>query len=201
MSASVLPSLAGLDIGVTRTPIWSTNKQYAVSGARTAAANWSYPKWQWELTWNLLRSDPDLHELQDLIGFFNSMRGGFDWFLFEAPDDSSVTGQVIGLGDGATLSYQLVRTFGNFTEPVWAPNAVSKVYVDGTDMAGHWTVSNWGTSAPGLLTFDSAPDEGTEITADFSYYFACEFVDDQIDFPRFMEKMYSAESVKFLSYK
>ncbi len=200
MSTSVFPTLAGLGFDVIRTPIWSNTIQESVSGKETAIGNWSYPKWQWELTFDVLRSDADTHEFQDLAGFFNLRHGRFDTFLYEDAEDNSVTGQSIGTGDGDTTTFQLIRTFGNFIEPVFAPHTVSNVYLDGSD-GGGWSVSNWGTSTPGLITFDTAPDDGAAITADFSFYFPCRFNDDRMSFTNFMKRLWNAQSVAFTSVK
>jgi len=55
MSSQVHPTLAGLGWSVKRTPIWMTRKQESISGKRTFSADWSYPRWRWEITYNVLR--------------------------------------------------------------------------------------------------------------------------------------------------
>jgi uncharacterized protein (TIGR02217 family) len=201
MSTSVFPTLKGLGWDVVRTPIWSNNVNEAVSGFETAIAFWTYPRWKWQLTFNFLRSDATNHEFQDLLGFFNLRQGNFDTFLYQDADDNSVTGQGLGSGDGSTLTFPLVAAYGSFAQPIRAPHTVSKVYVDGVDKAGHWTVSNWGTATPGIITFDSAPGNGLAVTADFTYYFPCRFTDPQIDFSKFMSGVYKSDGISFKSLK
>lgn len=203
MSTHVFPSLIGLEWNVTRDPIWSSQIQDALSGAQTALSFWSYPKWAWKISFSYLPSTATQQDMQTLAGFFNIMQGRFDSFLYQDADDSAIVGQALGTGDGTTLTYQLVRAFGGFIEPILAPHTVSKVYVDGIDQVGHWTVSNWGTATPGLITFAGghAPTAGKAVTADFSFYFPVRFDSDQISFTNFMSKMWSNSSIKFTSIK
>lgn len=205
MSTSVFPTLSGLAIGMTRSPIWLNRSTKAVSGKETSVALWSYPQWQWELPFDFLRYYGTYAEFQALTSFYNSCRGTWGSFLFEEPDDNTVIGQMLGVTDGQTTAYQLVRAFGGaggFVEPIWAPKTVSAVYLDGGKAdPSTWSVAGWETSAPGQLIFAKAPASGHEITADFSYYFPCRFNDDQIDFKKIAVGFYSLDSLTFHSLK
>ena len=200
MSTAVFPSLPGLQFPVSRTEQWNNTKQESVSGKRGAIANWTYPRHKWTLQYEFLRSGTEA-EWQSIISFFNLRKGMFDTFLFEDPNDKSVTGQQIGTGNGTALTFQLIRALASFTEPIFAPHVVSKVYVDGVDKAGHWTVSNWGTDTPGVITFDASPANGKAVTADFTYYFPVRFDDDILDIANFMQGLFSVDGISFSSEK
>jgi uncharacterized protein (TIGR02217 family) len=203
MSTQVFPSLPGLAWPVKRSELWKTRAPEAISGKETRIADWSYPRHEWTLGFDLLRQGTRtagiFTELAQLDGFFNERQGQFDSFLYTDPDDCSVTAQAIGTGDGSTTSFQLVRAFGGFVEPIFAPNVVSHIYVNGVDPGG-WTVSYWGSATPGIVTFGAAP-AAQPITADFTYYFPCRFSADQMDFAKFMATLWSAKAVKFRSIK
>jgi uncharacterized protein (TIGR02217 family) len=201
MSTAVFPTLPGLGFSVIRTPIWSNQIQQSVSGKKTSVALWSYPRHRWTLTYNYLRGDASLAEFQTLFGFFNARQGQFDTFQYQDADDNAVTGQQIALGDGATTAFQLYRVFAGNAEPIYAPHTVSKVYVDGVDKPGHWTVTSWGDAAPGIVTFDSAPASGKAITADFTYYWPCRFTTDLQDFEKFLFQLWKANGISFESEK
>lgn len=204
MSTSVLPTLKGLGYDLTRSIIWGNSVDQFVSGKEIRINNgWTYPRYKWDLTFNFLRSAAAYTEYQQLFGFYNARNGSYDSFLYADAVDNSVTLQTIGIGDGTTRTFQLVRTFGSFIEPVLAPNSVATVYVDGVDKSGLWTVANWGTSTPGLLTFSpgNAPANGKVITATFTYYFPCRFNDDQVAFTNFMSGLYSCNKLSFMSIK
>lgn len=198
MTQPVFPALAGLGWSVKRSPLWKTRAQQAISGKETRLADWSYPAWQWELIFDFLRATPAASEFQLLAGFFNQCQGAFGTFLYADADDNAVTGQSLGIGDGATNVFQLAQSFGGFIEPVLAPNAVSAVYLAGVVQSpSSYSVD----STTGLLTFTAAPASGAAITADFSYYFRCRFAEDTVDFEKFMATLYRAQKLAFVSLK
>lgn len=198
MTNAVFPTLAGLGWNVRRTPQWKTRVQEAISGKEVRIADWSFPRWQWELTYDFLRGDAAHAEFQALAGFFNQRQGMFDSFLYEDADDNAVAGQQLGLGDGATTNFQLIRTFGGFIEPIIAPNVVSAVYLAGVAQTpGGYSID----AATGLLTFTTAPAAGAPVTADFSFYFRCRFSEDSMDFEKFMSQLWQAKKVGFISLK
>src|SRR6266849_4174660 len=70
-----------------------------------------------------------------------------------------------------------------FPEPIVAPNVVEAIYLDGIvqDLADYSV-----DPSTGLVTFTMAPHSGLIITADYSYYFRCRFIDDSYAFENFM---------------
>ena len=206
MSTSVFPTLAGLGWSVTRREIWKTRSQEAISGKETRIADWSYPRHQWSLGFDFLRqgafSGTAYSEFALLAGFFDLRQGAFDSFLYTDADDNAVTGQAIATGDGATTSFDFVRGFGGFAEPILAPNVVSAVYLNAVAQSpSSYTVNGWGSASPGTLVFTTAPGSGVAISADFSFYFPCRFAADQMDFEKFMAALYSAKKISFISLK
>lgn len=205
MSSQIFPALSGLGWSVKRTPQWKTRVQQAISGKETRVADWSYPRWQWSLTYDFLRQGTvngvTAAEFAQLAGFFNGRQGSFDSFLYTDADDNAATGQLLGRGDGSTTAFQLLRAFGGFIEPILAPGMVSAVYLDGVSQPSGWSVSSWGSAAPGMVTFAAAPAPGVAVSADFSFYFPCRFANDSLDFEKFMAALYAAKKVAFLSIK
>jgi uncharacterized protein (TIGR02217 family) len=200
MSTAVFPTLVGLSFDVIRTPQWSTIIQEAASGKETRVAKRSFPRRTWELTYDLLRSDSVNLELQTLEGFFNLRQGAFDSFLFNDPDDNTVTGQAFGTGNGVATAFQLARTWGGFSEEVTAPHTVSTVYVGGVAQSGGaWSVTNWTapSTSGGVVTFVAAPTGA--LTADMTYYWPVRFVDDTMTFSKFMNAMWAGKKVSFVS--
>jgi uncharacterized protein (TIGR02217 family) len=198
MSDAVFPSLPGLAWSVTRRPLWQTRVQTSVSGRETRTADWSAPRWQWELAYELLRDDAS-DELRSLLGFFLLRQGAFDSFLFRDPDDNAVTGQTIDLNaDGTATGFQLIRTLGGFPEPVAAADTVSAVYLDGVAQpSGGWSVD----AATAVLSFASPPPAGSAVSADFSFYFRVRFAEDQADFEKFAHKLWALNKITLVSLK
>lgn len=193
------PALPGLAWSVTKTPTWQTRIQRAASGRELRALDYPFPLWQFSLVFNFLRDNPagGFNELRTLMGFYLACQGAFSTFLFTDPTDDSVTAQEIGVGDGITAAFQLIRTLGGaigFNEPILAPNTVTAVYLNGTPTGGYSV-----NAANGVVTFGSAPGAGVVITADFTYYFRCRFVDDSYQFDNFMFRFWQLKKLSFIS--
>ena len=163
----------------------------------------NYPLYEFEATYDGLTSSASAFaglgasSLQSLMGFFLQLQGQFGTFLYIDPDDNSVTNQGIGIGDGTTTAFTLVRALGGFAEPVGWVTAVSHVYLNGTPQsAGSYSVT-----APNTLTLTTPPGAGVVVTADFSFAFQCRFLDDQMEFEEFMSNLWKLESLKFRSVK
>jgi uncharacterized protein (TIGR02217 family) len=204
--ALIFPALPGLAWSVTKSPTFQTRIQRAVSGRELRALDYPYPLWQFNLVFDFLRDNPaaGLDELRTLMGFFMLCQGAFGTFLFQDPSDDRVSGQQIGTGDTLRTVFQLQRTMGEtlpgggFLEPILAPNVVSAVYFNGIiqDPAGYSV-----DSMTGLVTFNTAPRSGLIITADYSYYFRCRFIDDSYAFENFMFQLWQLKKLTFISVR
>lgn len=171
MSTTVLPALVGYGIEVTRTPMWSSQIQKSISGKETRLAFYSYPEYQWDVTYNVLRSSAAYsYELQQMLNLFNSMQGQVNTFLYTDADDNSTTNQQIGVGNGATANYQLVRSLpvsNAFIEPVLAPNVITSINLSGASIPAA------GLSAPNVPTLGHTAG-GSLVTT--TYYVKITFV-------------------------
>jgi uncharacterized protein (TIGR02217 family) len=204
--ALIFPALPGLAWSVTKTPTFQTRIQRAVSGRELRALDYPYPLWQFALVYDFLRDNPaaGYDELRTLLGFFMLCQGAFGTFLFQDPSDWQVTGQQIGVGDASNTVYPLQRAMGTalpgggFLEPITAPNVVSAIYLNGVRQAPT-TYSIDPTT--GLVTFGTAPGSGLIITADFTYYFRCRFIDDKYDFENFMDRLWQLKKLTFISVR
>lgn len=176
MSNVLFPKIRGLSWSIVKTPTFATEIQESLTGREVRVQNFQNPIWEFTLTYEYLLNDPrsrDENEqtpLETLVGFFLARGGQFDDFLLNESDltgrleDSVYTDQPIGVGDGLTKSFQLVRNLGGFLEAVQNPmNQSATVYVNGVakSQGPDYSVAN------GLVTFNSAPAAGASITADF----------------------------------
>ena len=200
-----LPVLRGLGWSRHKLPKFNTRVASHTSGREVRVALQQYPNYEFEATYNGLTSTISgglalslgALSLQALMGFQMQMQGQFGVFLYTDPDDSSVTGQAIGTGDGTTVSFLLSRTLGGFTEPIGWATSVANVYWNGVAIGSTF----YEIVAPNVLLFSFAPPNGTVITADFSYAFLCRFSDDQLDHEEFMSGLWKLGSMKFRSVK
>jgi uncharacterized protein (TIGR02217 family) len=192
MSNNVFPSLPGLGWSVIQAPQWNTKTQIATSGKELRSAWFSAPKWGIKLTYEILRATTGFTELQTLLGFFNARQGSFDSFLYDNPNDDSVTAQSIGTGNGATTQFQLARTYGGAVEPVMNVNAITGIYLNGV------ATSAYTINSLGLVTFTTAPGAGVAVTWTGTYYYRCRFVKDTADFEEFMYQLWSLKELEFI---
>jgi len=216
MSDEIFPELLGLKWESTKKPQWSTKLHETTSGKETAAAYWSYPKWFFTLAYEFLDESELVRDLQTLGGFFLARRGKFDSFLFRDPSDYKVEGQVLGIGDGARSAFQLIRSFGEFDEPIKNVEGVvanppilvtggtptfplseygPTLYVDGVES------STYSISSTGLVTILPIPPVGAVVSADFTFYFRCRFNQDEAEFTEFMAELWECKKLEMVTRK
>ena len=204
--------LPGLTWSIIKAPKFATRVQTSVSGRELRVADQLYPIWTWTLTYDFLRDGFDTRfgnalgagsrELRELMGFYTRQQGSFQTFLYDDPSDDNAVNQGIGIGDGATVAFQLVRTLpayigGLFTEPITQPSIISAVTINGTAIPNA-SVSgppNWTLGAFGLITLSPAPANGTIIAASFTYYWPVRFVDDTYDFENFSYQLWTMKKL------
>lgn len=194
MSNYIFPSLPGISIERTRSPVWSSTVQETISGRTMGLTCQTYPRWKYKLSFEVLRSGA-LQELEAIVGLFNKVRGRTDTFLFQDEDDAAINGQQIGVGDGVTSTFQLVRSFGDFIEPISDVNTITAVTVGGTP------VSTYSYVGAGRISFLTPPASGLAVAWSGSFYRRCRFDTDELSADRFLWQLWRARSVEFTTVK
>jgi len=213
VSNALFPSLPGLAFDVGKSPMFSTDVKTSVSGREMRRANWAHPIYQIALTYEFLRDELTFDELKTLAGFYMQRQGSFDPFLFTDPDDYQVINGQFGTGDGVTTAFQLEREFGGFAEPVhhinaatlligpsmwnpdpttpmWAADPTTPMWSDAVNYAS----TDYSISSAGLITFNTAPAAGEPLVWNGEFYYQCRFADDQLDFNKFMQNMWTLKT-------
>jgi hypothetical protein len=195
----IFPSLPGLAFPVKRSQVWETVRHDALSGKRIRYPQWTYPIYRYEVLFDFLRSGSQA-EWQTLAGFIASVQGPAQLWAFNDTNDNAVTNQSFGQTDGVNAGpYQLVRTLGGFTEPVYLPvltgGLVPQITVGGTP------TTNYTVSAYGAVTFNSVPAGGQALAWTGSFYWPCRFDEDAADFENFMSQLWELKSLKFSTEK
>lgn len=217
---SIFPTLAGLTYSVTKRPIGNFGVGEATSGGEVRVNFWTNPMWEWDLTYDYL---PDFggtggttsSDIKALMGFYASTGNGFSGFCFSDPDDNTVLGQNIGTGDGTTVNFTLVRTYGlsaygtttepvgyvNTSGPVLNGNTPFNVYLNGTlQSTSSYTVVQT-TPVAQYIRFNTAPSSGAVITVDMTFYYWVRFLDPKYDFEKFMNKLWSMKKLTLHSLR
>lgn len=199
---AVFPTVAGGPAwSVSKEPQFKSRIQRSVTGRELRVLYQPVPTWQFTLTYEVLRDKWDTRqvgvvstydELRTIMGFYLQQQGSFSPFYFTDPTDNFVQNQLIGVGDGVTTTFQLVRTFGGFTEPILAPNVISGMVVNGVS-------TNYSLLPYGVIQFASPPLPGPGIFATFSYYFLCRFGADSLEFSNFLYSLWELKKVNLQS--
>lgn len=193
---------------VSAKPIFANVSGGMQTGRDMRAFQQVLPIWEFELNFEELRDrtqnaalDPEFpgfEQFVDLAQFFLSGVGQFGRFLFDAWWDNSRLDQPIGIGDGTSGNFTMVRTWGydglQFLEPVGAVNVITNVKINGVIQSP----SVYSISNNNILTFQTAPGAGLSITSTFSYYYLCQMAENQQDYTEFFHNRWTAK-IKFRS--
>ena len=161
------------------------------SGAEERNARWAHSRRRYDAGYGV----KTFEALSQAVAFFEERRGrlyGFRWRdrldnASAAPDAAvAPTDQAIGAGDGATNTFQLVKTYGSlyspYQRPIVKPVAGSvRVAVAGTEAAEGTGFSVDTTT--GLVTFlaGHVPALGAAVTAGFMFDVPVRFDTDYLE--------------------
>jgi uncharacterized protein (TIGR02217 family) len=109
-----------------------------------------------------------------------------DAFLLRDPEDNERTNENIGVGDGSETQFTIKAnyTYGSKSVKVLQGHIVSgteTIYQDGTEVSTSDYVIDYTT---GLVTFDTAPSDGAQITADYEFRRKCIFQEENLSIER-----------------
>jgi uncharacterized protein (TIGR02217 family) len=217
----VFPSLPVQGWSVYKKPIMMSDVTAAVSGREVLLIRAAYPRWDFEVTFGTdgwLREQTQnaavyaplagKRELEQISELFLSCLGSYGEFYFSDPQDNSRLAQTVGTGTGSATVFPLYYYWGDpvalpggfleFYAPVSGINAVQTVYFNGAPISpAFYTIDATNTA----LVFSPAPGSGVVITADFTFYFRCRFVDDKQDYSQWAKNLWEYRSCKFRSVK
>lgn len=158
------------------------------SGFERRSTPWAHGRRRYLIGANLRSLD----DMAALTEFFEARRGRLYGFRFRDFADckscapGGVVGpfdQVLGEGDGARTTFELVKQYGQaedalerrITKPV---DGTTRIAVDGTELAdGAYAVE----VETGAVTLDAPPDVGAAVTAGFEFDTAVRFDADRIE--------------------
>jgi hypothetical protein len=189
---ATFPSLTALCSTVRIVPRFATDVVASVSARSRRRARFSAPLFDFELTFDALRSDAAHLEVQQISGFFLNVAGSATPFWFAPPGLSNARGQILGEGDGSTMAFPLALTIASSTLSLAGVSAVSAAYVDGAATTA-WTLSS---DSPPTLILTTPPPVGAIVAADFIALWLCRFADDGLDLEEFMAMLYTLGVVR-----
>ncbi len=169
-----------------------------------------YPLHDFELTYEFLRDGArgsvlarETLEFRTMLGFHLAMGGTLGRFLYRNVDDRRVTQQQIGVGDGATTTFTLIRTLGangyGASEPVGQVDESEpfNVYLGDSATPVDPSLYTLSTVSPvaNTVTFVTAPAAGQSIRVDMSYFYYCKLAKNSNTFEKFMDRLWTLNKV------
>jgi uncharacterized protein (TIGR02217 family) len=128
-----------------------------------------------------IRSEEDIGAL---LGFFRARMGPARGFRLRDPfdagsGDGTPVDQQLGIGDGTTTRFALVKHYGEQARRITRPVAGSvRVAVDGVETAG------FAVEDGGWVAFDAPPESGAVVTAGFAFDVPVRFAEDSLSVSR-----------------
>ena len=176
-----------LDVGFDAVggPAFSTQVAILASGHEQRNSMWQGARLSYDAGLGL-RSEADLALL---LAFFRARRGKAASFRFRDPMDwtsgsfgAEITAvdQLIGIGDGATLSFRLVKHYGSEAgaeiRSITRPEAGTvRIAIGGVECLSGWVLED-----RGIIRFDDPPAMGMEVRAGFAFDVPVRFDVDQL---------------------
>lgn len=179
---------ASLSFGSVGGPERRTDVVTLANGFEERNSPWSHSKRRYDAGFGMRSLD----DVEALIAFFEARRGqmyGFrwkDWSDFKssrASGEPQITDQVLGVADGVTRDFDLVKTYTsgdfNYVRPIRKPIAGSVVVgVDGLALSegSEFTVD----PVTGRVSLAAAPAPQAQVTAGYEFDVPVRFDTDQI---------------------
>ncbi|WP_221794997.1 DUF2460 domain-containing protein [Aquisediminimonas sediminicola] len=190
----------------TIAPQFSTAIVTTASGAEQRNAEWADARLQIDAGPGL-RSEADI---ETLITFIRARHGAARGFRFRDPFDFSsnhmtdapgVLDQQIGIGDGKTTAFDLVKNYG--IAPDYQHRRITRPLTGSVRiaLAGVEILDGWTLRPKGVVSFDIAPAAGVPITAGFLFEVPVRFAEDRLEVSRATFRAGEAASVPMVEVR
>lgn len=164
--------------GATGGPGYDTTIVTTVAGFERRNANWQQARGRWDVGSGIKRRA----DFTALIDFFRARQGRAYGFRFKDWTDFEAVGVVLGTGDGAQKTFQLVKRYASggvevartITRPV---AGTIEIYRDSVRVTSGVAVD----TATGAVTFSTAPAADVVVTADFAFDVPVRFDTDRME--------------------
>jgi uncharacterized protein (TIGR02217 family) len=174
------------------TPTFSTGVTTSAGGRETRRIGWAAARTRYDVGPGV-RSESDV---ATLLAFFRARMGPARAFRLRDPFDWRVTNEAIGVGDGATRIFPLVRRYGAAVRRITRPVAGSvRVAVAGV------ATQAFALADGGVVTLDVAPAAGAAVTASFDFDVPVRFAEDRLSVTRATHLAGNAPSVPLVEVR
>ncbi len=165
----LFPLALGAEVEVT--PGFSTAIVTGAGGREQRNAAWAEARTGYDAGPGV-RSEADIAVL---LAFFRARMGPARAFRLRDPFDSAGADQLLGVGDGATRRFALVKAYGEQTRRITRPVAGSVAVRVGGAATQAWTLE-----PGGWVVLDAAPVAGVAVRADYRFDVPVRFAEDKL---------------------
>mgnify|MGYP001597598103 CR=1 FL=1 len=176
----------GISYGSSGGPVFNTTVNMTKSGMETRQINWQYARHKYNVTYGI-RNQADFDAVIKLFHAVQGRATGFrfkDWSDFKSCDIAATpaaTDQLIGAGDGATKTFQLIKKYSiggvsnarTIKKPVGGSVLVA---LNNVVQGSGWTAD----TTTGIIAFTNAPGNGVSVTAGFQFDVPVRFDVDEL---------------------
>jgi uncharacterized protein (TIGR02217 family) len=166
-----------ISYGSTGGAIFSTNITSNVAGYEQRNQHWQAAR----CAYNVAHGVKSKAQLDELIAFFRAHKGRAHPFRFKDWSDYQGINQQIGVGNGATKNFQLIKTYisGDLTDVRIINKPVENsvlIYFGGVLQNDGYNIDY----TTGIVSFTSPPANGAIIKADYEFDVWVRFETDQL---------------------
>ena len=187
-----------ISYGSTGGPEFSTNIIETNNGAEYRKINSSYPRNKY----NIMYSVKSEEQLLKLINFFYIHKGKAIGFRFKDWSDYKAIKQKIGIGNGKQKNFQLIKTYE--VDQLSYVRTITKPVINTVKIYYNNTVQTYGffvNFSNGQVQFDTPPDDGIKIYADYEFDIPVRFDSDYLPYSIDNHKQYNCNNISLIEIK
>ena len=160
-----------LAFGARGGPVRSVDILELVNGSEVRNARGRHSRRQY----NAVAGLKSRHHAIELINFFESRNGPLYGFRFHDPLDYEAEA-ILGIGDGARIEFSLIKNYGSYVRRITKSlEGTVRVRVDDVETPVSVDYSH------GLIQFQTAPDDGAIISANFEFDVPVRFATEALE--------------------
>lgn len=167
-----------VEVGMQGGPTFYNVIQEAISGQEQRIRVWAQCRGRWDVGYSILDRGETSGTFRAVIALFRAHFGSLYPFPFKDWGDFELTSELIGTGDGADTTFQIIKTYDPSQIILGSPGArtyVRDIYLPRSGLVvkvnnvTKTIVSDYTISTTGLITFTSAPANGhtVKVTGEF----------------------------------
>lgn len=168
-----------IELGAQGGPQFKTTVLQLASGHEKRNIDWAHTRGQWDIGYGI----EDIDTLDEVIAFFYARQGMARGFRFRDWSDYRLgvaAAQPIGIGDGTNTLFQIYRRYTSgavsFDRTISKPvSGTVQVFLDGVE-----TTAFSVDTTTGLITMDSAPALGEEVSVSCDFDIPVRFATDML---------------------